>query len=178
MKKAGIIAALLALLVALAAAPALGAITTTFNDAAAPSGTHVQSGDPSCSLTGAQQPFGVSCSSYELAGVGHIDALATLSTTYSGTVVCINGGGNPSDSQHQGTFPTTTSVPLTSGKNGRLTVPSLTKSPPSTADFLALQTCPNPNWTPTVPGGITLTSFTYTLHFVGFTGNYITITGP
>jgi hypothetical protein len=39
--------------------------------------------------------------------------------------------------------------------------------------------CPNPNWTPEFhPGTLTLNSFTYTLTFAGFTGAYITITGP
>jgi hypothetical protein len=49
---------------------------------------------------------------------------------------------------------------------------------PTEQQFLAQQTCPNPNWTPTIPGGITLSSFTYTVTFAGFSGPYITITGP
>jgi len=59
-------------------------------------------------------------------------------------------------------------------------VPSLSSSPvPTAAQFEAQATCPNGNWTKELLGGtITLTSFTYTLHFAGFTGNYITITGP
>lgn len=39
--------------------------------------------------------------------------------------------------------------------------------------------CPNPNWTPEYhPGSPVLDSFTYTLVFDGFSGAYITITGP
>jgi len=91
---------------------------------------------------------------------------------------CINNGDNPSDSQHQGTFPTTTRSPALSPKNGRLTVPQLVSTPPTERQFLEQQTCPNPNWTPTIPGGISVSSFRYTLDFVGFTGDYITITGP
>jgi len=50
---------------------------------------------------------------------------------------------------------------------------------PSDAQFEAAATCPNGNWTKSVQGGsITLSSFTYTLHFAGFTGDFITITGP
>ena len=50
---------------------------------------------------------------------------------------------------------------------------------PTNAQFEAQATCPNPNWTKSVRGGtITLTNFTYTLHFAGFTGDFITITGP
>jgi hypothetical protein len=174
MKKAGIIAALSVLLVALSAAPALSAITTTFNNAAAPNGTHVQTGTPTCTVTG----LNVSCSSYELAGVGNTNARADLSATYSGTVVCRNNGGNLSDSQHQGSFTSTTSSGDLSPKNGRLTVPSESVTAPTPAQFIAQQSCPNPQWTPELQGAITLSSFTYTLHFVGFTGNYITIKGP
>jgi hypothetical protein len=162
--------ALSALLVTASAASA----TTTFNPAAAPNGTHVQTGTPSCSVSG----LNVSCSSYELAGVGNTNATANLSARYSATVVCINGGGNPSDSQHQGTFTQARTTGQLSPKNGRLTVPSLSVTAPTEQQFLAQQTCPNPNWTPTIPGGITLSSFTYTLSFVGFNGAFITITGP
>jgi len=146
---------------------------TTTNPANAPTGTHVQRGTPSCAVTG----LNVSCSSFELAGVGNTNAQANLSATYSATVVCINGGGNPSDSQHQGTFTASNSTGQLSPKNGRLTVPSLSVTAPTEQQFLAQQTCPNPNWTPTIPGGITLSGFTYTVSFVGFSGPYITITG-
>jgi hypothetical protein len=161
------------LLVALSAASAF-ATTTTFNAAAAPNGTHVQRGTPSCSVNG----LTVSCGSYQVAGVGNTNAMADLNVTYSATVVCSNGGGNPSDSQHQGSFTKGTSTGQLSPKNGRLTVPPLSSTPPTEQEFLAQQTCPNPNWTPTIPGGISVSSFTYTLDFVGFTGDYITITGP
>jgi hypothetical protein len=50
---------------------------------------------------------------------------------------------------------------------------------PTAGDFEAAATCPNGNWTKSLAGGsITLSSFTYTLTFAGFTGAYITITGP
>jgi hypothetical protein len=147
--------------------------TTTFNPANAPTGTHVQTGTPSCTVSG----LNVSCSSFELAGVGNTNARADLSATYSATVVCINAGGNPSDGQHQGTFTASTTSGQLSPKNGRLTVPSLSVTAPTEQQFLAQQTCPNPNWTPTIPGGITLSSFTYTVSFAGFNGPYITITG-
>jgi hypothetical protein len=99
--------------------------------------------------------------------------------TYSATVDCTNKGGNlvPVKSSAQ-TAPTTTGS--LSPKNGRLSVPALTSGPvPTDATFIANATCPNGNWTKSVaPGTITLSSFTYTLHFTGFTGDYITITGP
>lgn len=171
----GAVVAAAAAFAAAAALPAVaGAASTTFNPAAAPQGTHVQTGSPSCSVSG----LNVSCSSFELAGVGNTNATANLSASYSATVVCINNGGKPSDSQHQGTFTSSASTGQLSPKNGRLTVPSLSVTAPTEQQFLAQQTCPNPNWTPTIPGGITLSGFTYTVSFTGFTGNFITITGP
>lgn len=170
-----LLAATLAAMFAIISTTAVAsASTTTFNPANAPQGTHVQTGSPSCTVNG----LNVSCSSFELAGVGNTNAHADLSATYSATVVCVNGGGNPSDSQHQGTFTSSSTSGQLSPKNGRLTVPSLSVTAPTEQQFLAQQTCPNPNWTPTIPGGITLSSFTYTLSFAGFSGPYITITGP
>jgi len=176
LRRFGIIAVLSLLAVAFAAVPALATGTATFNPAAAPTGTHVITGTPTCSfVTGTQN---VTCSTYELAGVGNTNATATLSTTYTATVACINAGGNPSDGQHQGTFSSTTSTGQLSPKNGRLTVPSLTSTAPTEAQFLAQQTCPNPNWTPVLASPITLASSTYTLTFAGFNGAYITIIDP
>jgi hypothetical protein len=170
------------LAIAFSASAALAEQTTTFDTTAAPGGTHLVQGTPSptCFVSGLTVTCGggeTGILSYELAGVGNTNATATLAVTYTATVVCINNGGNPSDGQHQGTFTTTTSTGQLSPKNGRLTIPSLTATAPTEADFLAQQTCPNPNWTPTIPGGITLSSFTYTVTFEGFTGAYITITG-
>lgn len=161
-------------LAAVLAFSAAASADTTVNPANAPTGTHVQTGSPGCTVTG----LNVSCSSFELAGVGNTNARADLSATYSATVVCINGGGNPSDSQHQGTFTASASTGQLSPKNGRLTVPSLAATAPTEDQFLAQQTCPNPNWTPTIPGGISLSNFTYTVSFAGFSGAFITITGP
>jgi hypothetical protein len=100
-----------------------------------------------------------------------------LSANYSATVVCINGGGNPSDSQHQGTFMQASTSGTLQPKNGNVTVPSLSTTAPTEQQFLAQQTCPNPNWTPKLSGPVKLSSFMYTVQFVGFSGPYITITG-
>lgn len=161
--------ALLGVVAALLVAGALASV----NPANAPNGTHYKSGTASCSVSGTT----ITCSEYTLAGIGNTDATATLSATYSATVVCRNNGGNLSDSQHQGTF----TEPVSSGqlepKNGHLTVPSLTASAPTESQFLAQQMCPNPNWTPELQGSITLASYMYTLTFDGYSGPYIEITG-
>jgi len=155
----------------LTASVAFGA--TSFNASAAPNGTHVQSGTPSCSVSGNT----VNCSSYELAGVGNANATATLSATFTATVDCTNNGGKlvPVKSTVQ-TAPSTTGE--LEPKNGRLAVPALTgPGAPSAASFLAAATCPNGNWTKSLAGGSpTLESWTYTLTFTGFSGAYITIT--
>ena len=176
MRKIGIIAVLSLLVTALAAVPALAAGTPTFNAAAAPSGTHVQTGTPSCSfVTGTQN---VTCSSFELAGVGNVDATATLTTVYSATINCTNRGGNLVEVHNQAVTTSTTTGEI-SPVNGRLTVPSLTSDTPTAAEILEQADCPNPNWTPSVaPGSITLVSSTYTVTFEGFTGAYITIIDP
>jgi len=144
---------------------------TTINPSAAPSGTHLQTGSIGCASDG----LTVTCSTFELAGVGNANAVATLNATYSATVTCTNKGGQLVEVKTQTTTSSSTGI-LTSDKNGRLTVPALTSTAPSTQSFLDQATCPNGNWTKNLSGSVQLVSFTYTLHFVGFTGNYITIT--
>lgn len=164
--------ALLTFAVALATPAAWAA--TVINPANAPNGTHVQSGTPACQISG----FTVTCSSYDLAGVGNTNANATLSATYSGTVLCTNPAGHVAPGQTQNpTIPTSTGQ--LSPKNGRLTVPTLTSATQATIEQALRQntTCPNIKWTKSVqPGSISLVGFTYTLTFTGFNGAYITIT--
>jgi hypothetical protein len=172
-KRIGITATLLTVALLVSVAPALAA--TTINPAAAPTGTHLQTGTIGCSV----DALLVTCSAYELAGVGNTDATATLSATYSATVQCRNHGGQIVEVKSQ-----TTTAPRSTGrirsKNGRLDVPQLQSGPvPTDADFEANATCPNGNWTKeTLDSTRTLSSFTYTLTFAGFTSPYITITGP
>jgi hypothetical protein len=178
MKKMTRLLRLLALAVVVAATLAISSpawAATTINPANAPNGTHFKSGAAGCSVnssTGA-----VTCSGFTLAGVGNTNVRADLSATYSATVVCRNGGGNLSDSQHQGSFSQSATSGTLQPKNGNVTVPSLSTTAPTQQQFLAQQTCPNPNWTPELQGPITLSGFTYTVQFVGFSGPYITITG-
>jgi len=157
-------------------APSTAFAATTINPAAAPTGTHLQSDTISC--TADPTTLLVTCSTYELAGVGNTNATASLFATYTATVQCRNHGGQIVEvkSQVEGAAVTTGSL---SPKNGRLSVPSLTSSPvPTAAQFEAQATCPNGNWTKeTLTGTIALSGFTYTLTFAGFSTPYITITG-
>ena len=170
-----LITALFALV--LAPATASAAITTTIDPAAAPQGTHLQTGTISCTVNPAT--LLVTCSGYELAGVGNANATGSLVTTYTATVQCRNHGGQIVEVKSQITTAPTTTGSL-SPKNGRLAVPALDSGPvPTAAEFEAQATCPNRNWTKELLGGtITLSSFTYTLTFAGFTSPYITVTGP
>jgi hypothetical protein len=175
LRKFGSIAVLSLMALALAAVPALAA--PTINPAAAPTGTHLQRGTIGCSVNSTTGL--VTCSSYELAGVGNANATGSLVTTYSATVQCRNHGGQIVDVKSSvQTAPTTTGS--ISPKNGRLAVPALNSGPvPTAAQFEAMATCPNGNWTKELLGGtITLSSYTYTLTFAGFNSPYITITGP
>ena len=149
---------------------------TTFNTSAAPNGTHLQRGSIGCSVNSSGL---VTCTAYELAGVGNANATATLNALYSATVQCRNHGGQIVEVKSQAKSAPTSTGSL-SPKNGRLAVPALSSGPvPSASQFESQATCPNGNWTKELQDGtVTLPSFTYTLHFTGFTGNYITITGP
>jgi hypothetical protein len=80
MKRVGIITALLTLLTVVSASVALAA--TTINPANAPSGTHLQSGAIGCSV--GSDNLTVSCTAFELAGVGNTNAELLLTATYSG----------------------------------------------------------------------------------------------
>jgi hypothetical protein len=175
MKRLGLIAALAMAVVGLTASGA-SASTTTFNAAAAPNGTHLQTGTIGCTVDSSQL---VTCSAYELAGVGNADATATLDANYTATVQCRNHGGQIVEVKSQAEARPTSTGALRP-KNGRLDVPALNSGPvPSAHDFEAMATCPNGNWTKELlNGSVGLSSFTYTLHFTGFTGNYVTITGP
>ena len=160
------------LVLVLSASAALAAITTTTNPAIAPSGTHLQAGAIGCAVQ--SDGLSVSCSAFELGGVGNTNADLNLTANYSGVVDCRNHGGSVVES-HETTFAASNEATLTPGRNGRLRVGARSVSP----DLDLAEPCPNPNWTPEFHAGSpTLDSFTYTLTFNGFTGAYITITGP
>jgi hypothetical protein len=165
MRRVGIITALSMLLLALSAAVALA----TINPANAPSGTHLQSGAIGCTV--GTDGLSVTCSAFELAGVGNTNAFVSLRATYSAIIDCRNHGGNIVES-HETTFTAANEATLTPTRNGRLRVGARSVGP----DLDLAEPCPNPNWTPEFhPGTLQLDSFTYTLTFAGFTGAYITI---
>jgi len=148
--------------------------TSTIDPVNAPSGTHLQTGTIGCT-----PPPGsgltVTCSSFELAGVGHTNAAVSLVAHYTADVECSNKGVNPQNSvEAQGqSFTASDNFVATSSKNGRLTVRSASASPGG----LDQNPCPNGNWTATLTN-LTLVSYTYSVTFDGFTRPYILIAGP
>jgi hypothetical protein len=166
-----VLVAAIALPAAALATVAPGTYTPTagsFDPANAPGSSHLTSGSPSCTVNA---DLSITCSPYVLGGVGHTNADVSLAANYSATIDCTNHGGNLVES-HTSTFSAGSSATVRSSRNGQLSVPAQSASP-----FSAPQVCPNPNWTPSIRAGtLTLTSFTYTLTFAGFTSPYITIT--
>jgi hypothetical protein len=167
-----LVAGLLAL--CLSASGALAAITSSLDPSQAPSGTHLQTGAIGCTVD--PTTLTVTCSTFELAGVGHTDADVALTASYTAIVDCNNPGANRNNpiESHTTSFSATTQITVTSGKNGRLSVPAQSVNPTTVA-----QGCPNPNWTPVIRAGtLTLVSFSYTITFEEFASPYITVTGP
>ncbi len=133
-----------------------------------PGGGHLQSGAIGCTV-GADL-VSLSCSSYEVAGVGNTNADLSLVANYSATIDCTNHGGNLVET-HTSTFSAGVQQTLSSSKNGRLRVGTASASP-----FSAPQVCPNNNWKPSIRSGtLVLTSFSYTLTFAGFSSPAVTI---
>ena len=140
-----------------------------------PSGGHLQTGTIQCVVN---EALSITCSSYEVSGIGNANAEATLSLTFEATVDCTNKGGKlvPVKASTQ-------TAPISTGeiepKNGRLEVPALISgAAPSDASFTAAATCPNGNWTKSVRDGTTeITGFLYELTFDGFTDPAVTIAG-
>ena len=156
-------------------APAAWGITV-FQDRA-PTGAHYRQGasEPVCTING----LAVSCTGTQIAGVGNNDADVSLTVTYSATVQCRNHGGQIVDVKTQATSTIPAPDETTALRNGTLVVASFgTSNPPTTQTFINLATCPNPNWTKQLLGTPSVSSFTYTLTFQGYTAPAITVTYP
>lgn len=158
--------------VAVLFAPAAWAQT---NPANGPNGAHFATAEPVCTVDQATQD--VSCTGATIGGVGHTNATAILSATYSGTVQCTNHGGQVVDVKTQ-TTDATSSGKLTPSRNGQLVVPPLSATAPTADELKANATCPNGNWTKQLVAGPTLTNFVYTITFAGFNGPYFSLVGP
>lgn len=139
---------------------------------------------PECSTTGTT----VTCTGTEIAGVGNNNAVANLEVTATGIVDCNNPSesnqNNPIES-HETTFNFSATSGVLEPKNGRLLVPSLSATAPtSLTPEQEAALCPNPNWVAVLrEGSVTITSFTYTISFLDREGvpiepAFFTITFP
>ena len=118
-------------------------------------GVHIQGPAPTCSVSGST----VTCSSFQIAGLGNTAATAELQITGTFSTQCTNPGGNVAPGQNSQASGTSGPVSISTDKNGKATVPSLsaTAQPPSQTQLNAL--CSNPQWTGSVTG-FTVTSAT------------------
>ena len=130
-----------------------------------PGGGHLQTGLIQCVVNAS---LGVTCSSYELGGVGNTNVDVHLEAVYSATVLCNNPAGSKNRNNdiepHQTSFASSQDFNVPSTKNGRLRVPQTSVTPGGTDEDL----CPNGNWE-TVLQDLVLESFTYSVTFAGFT---------
>lgn len=165
------------------AACAIGALAlptawaaTNFGGNTAPAGAHYAQGssEPTCSVSG----LTVSCTGTAIGGVGNTDADLLLSVSYSATVTCTNKGGKTVDVKTQITTGSSSNND-TDLRNGTLYVSPIEVIGPSDATFIRRASCPNGNWTKAlVAGSPSVTGYTYTLTFIGYSAPAITITGP
>jgi hypothetical protein len=170
MRKIGIIAVLSLMALAVAAVPALAA--TNFNNA--PSGAHYRNGfgEPVCSVNQATDT--VSCTGTTIGGVGNTAATVSLSVRATANLTCTNRGGNLVE-PHSTTVTDTTTAREFPSRNGQIVIDSISERI-TAGDVTGAFTCPNPNWREDVQS-ITVTGFTYTVTFDGFTAPAIRITG-
>jgi hypothetical protein len=164
-----------ALMTLLLPTTAQAATATTVDFTNAPHGTRFMAGTPkpTCTVDG----VAVTCSSYDLRGVGTTRAEALLWVTWTALIQCKDEAGQVVEvsvnEEQDGAIYYLES-------NGRLGVPVLaTSSGFPQGHFEEIATCPVEEWIPgVVPGSITVTDFSYDLTFEGFTEPAITVTGP
>lgn len=170
LRKIGIIAVLSLIVAAVAAVPALA--VTNFDNA--PSGAHYRQGssEPVCTIN--QTTDTVSCTGTTIGGVGNTAATVSLTVTATANLTCTNRGGNLVE-PHSTTVTDTTTAREFPSRNGQIIIDPISERI-TAGDVTGAFTCPNPNWTEQVQS-ITVTGFTYTVTFDGFTAPAIRVTG-
>lgn len=151
-----------------------GSYPGTLNTANTPSGGHLQSGSIGCTVSGAN--FSITCSSFQVSGIGNRNATVSLNAQYTAIVDCNNPGSNKNNpiESHETSFSPSSTVQAFPTKNGRVTIPSRTVS------FSGAPIgCPNENWEPVIrSGSVELVSFSYTVTFAGFSSPAVSISEP
>ncbi|OJJ37953.1 hypothetical protein ASPWEDRAFT_39661 [Aspergillus wentii DTO 134E9] len=125
-------------------------------------GAHIKSGQATCTCN----PDGsISCSSFQICGVGNNNAQAQITADFTATVTCRNKGGNIVEVKTQNVPAENSSPILRPDRNGCLTVPSLSVTAPQDQDFFDAAVCPNGNWEKSLRGNPTTTGFSYDVFF-------------
>lgn len=119
-------------------------------------------GQPVCTASGAT----VTCSTGTVAGLGNFDVEVSISFTASQGQLCHAPGSSgqtaPGQNPATGTGGAAISIPASEIKNGTLTIPSISATATITASDAEGAGCPNPNWTVTLSGPVTISGGVYT----------------
>ena len=109
--------------------------------------------------------------------MGNLGATETLTLNVTADVVCRNPGSKRMivEPHSYSATDTTGPIPLEPTRNGTLVVPQISGSTSASEIDAAFQ-CPNTNWEDEVTN-VTVTGYTYTLTFNGFTQPFIVVTG-
>jgi len=118
--------------------------------------------------------LGLRCTETAIGGVGNTDADLLLSVSYSATVQCRNNGGKIVDVKTQVTA-ASSSDDDTDVRNGTLFVSAISSSSPSEQSFKDAARCPNGNWDKLISGTPSVSSYSYTLTFHGYSLPAITL---
>jgi hypothetical protein len=117
-------------------------------------------GQPVCTATGDT----VTCSSGEVAGLGNFDIFVDMTFTASQGQVCHNPGNTnsvPGQNPATGTGGGSVSIPGSEVKNGSVTIPPISGTANIQASDAAGAGCPNPQWTVTLEGPVTISGGQY-----------------
>jgi hypothetical protein len=154
----------------------LGAAQTfTFepDTSCAPTGTHLQTGATRCQCVDGT----VSCTGFQLCGVGSSEATVRLASAFTAVVQCTNPGGNTVDVK-TGSIDVGGATQTVRARRGCVSSPALTTAPrPSDSVFENAATCPNENWSKDVVASSITNTFDFSLTFSDFSCPYLTSSG-
>jgi hypothetical protein len=142
----------------------MGALIVTVTAAVvfAASPHYKRGGQPVCTVSGAT----VTCSTGTVAGLGNFDVVVSISFTASQNQLCHAPGasGQTAQGQNPATASGGSSLEISADqiKNGTLVVPAISATAAVTASSAEEAGCPNPNWTVTLDGPVTISGGVYT----------------
>ena len=142
----------------------LGAVIVTVTAAVvfAASPHYKKGGQPVCTVSGAT----VTCSTGTVAGLGTFDVEVSISFSASQNQLCHAPGASGQTAQGQnpatGSGGAGISIPASEIHNGNLVIPSISATANITASSAEAAGCPNPNWTVTLDGPVTISGGVYT----------------